>query len=246
MKTVFGNIKGGVGKSLLACNAAVVLGLGRRQRSGEVLLIDGDVQASSTAFTDVRAETMGGDIGYDCVSMRGTAIRSQMPSIERKYDDIVIDCGGQDNPSLRAAMTIADRLVVPLPPRSVDEWALEKLFTLIGEVTDLVNTKLQTMLLINMADPQGSDNEAVKSAIRADYFNDADALPPGTEIVDPVIVRRKAFPDAFADGRSIVEHRPADRKGIDELLSVMAVVYTNDRKGIDDGHTTESTIARCA
>ncbi len=189
-------------------------------------MIDDDVQASSTASTEVRAETTDSQIGYDCVSMRGTAIRSQMPSIERKYDDIVIDCGGQDNPPLRAAMTIADRLV--------------------GEVTDLVNPKLQTMLLINMADPQGSDNDAVKAAIRADYFENSDILPAGTEIIDPVIVRRKAFPDAFTGGRSIVEQRPADRKGIDELLSVMAVVYKNDRKGIADGHTAESKIARCA
>lgn len=246
MITVIGNIKGGVGKSLIACNAAVMLGLGRKQRGGEVLLIDGDIQASSTAFTDIRAETTDGQIGYDCVSMRGTAIRTQMPSLKRKYDDIVIDCGGQDNPSLRAAMTISDRLVVPLPPRSVDEWALDKLFTLIGEVTDLVNPNLRTMLLINMADPQGNDNEGVKEAIRADYLSDPERLPPNTEIVEPVIVRRKAFPDAFADGRSIVEHRPADRKGIDELLAVMAVVYKNDRKGLDDGYTAESTVARCA
>lgn len=243
MITLIGSIKGGVGKSLLAANTAVVLALGRQQRSGDVLLIDGDVQASSTSFSDMRAETLGREIGYDCVSMRGPSIRTQMPSIKRKYKDIVIDCGGQDNPSLRAAMTVADKLLVPVPPRSVDEWALQKLIDMICEVTELVNPNLETLLLINMADPQGNDNEGVKEAIRADYLTDPDRLPQNTKIVDPVIVRRKAFSDAFGEGLSIIEHRPADRKGIDELLEVMAVVYTSDRKVIHNGYKTESKVA---
>jgi chromosome partitioning protein len=47
-----GNIKGGVGKTLLACNIAVALS----QQGRDVLLIDGDDQASAATFARIRAE----------------------------------------------------------------------------------------------------------------------------------------------------------------------------------------------
>ena len=245
--TVVGNGKGGVGKSLIACNMAVVLSLAKDKGPIRVLLIDGDVQASATMFTDMRAETVGPDVGYDCVSIRGAAIRNQMRSLAEKYDHVIVDCGGRDNPSLRAAVTVADRLVIPVPPRSVDEWALAGMVELVQEARAVINPNLKSHVVINMADPQGVDNEAVKAAIETDYLtppedlDDPDAwIDPGVEIVSPVIVKRKPFADAFGAGLSIAEHRPADRKAIDELLQVMAVVYTQDTRGKADGHSIES------
>lgn len=231
--TVVGNGKGGVGKSLIACNIAVVLSLAQTKPKSKVLLIDGDVQASTTMFADVRAENIGDEIGFDCVSIRGNAIRNQMRSLAAKYDHVIVDCGGRDNPSLRAAVTVADRLIIPVPPRSVDEWALASMVDMIQEAKQLINPSLKNYVLINMADPQGSDNDDVKAAIKADYLTPPDDLgdrdewvDPNISVLGPVIVKRKSFADAFGAGLSIAEHRPADRKAIDELLAFMAVVYT--------------------
>ena len=47
-----GNIKGGVGKTLLAVNIAAVLA----HRGRDVLLIDGDEQGSAATFAGIRAE----------------------------------------------------------------------------------------------------------------------------------------------------------------------------------------------
>ncbi len=245
--TVVGNGKGGVGKSLLACNIAVVLSLAKEKGPVRVLLIDGDVQASATMFSDMRAETIGPDLGYDCVSIRGPAIRNQMKSLVEKYDHVIVDCGGRDNPSLRAAVTVADRLIIPVPPRSVDEWALASMVDLVQEARSLINPNLKSHVLINMGDPQGNDNEAVKAAIEADYLtrpydlDDPEAwTDPNISILDPVVVKRKPFADAFGAGLSIVEHRPVDQKAIDELLQVMRVVYTKDSKGRSNGHSIKS------
>ena len=39
-----------------------------------------------------------------------------------KYDHIIIDVGGRDTGSLRAALTVADAILIPFQPRSVDLW----------------------------------------------------------------------------------------------------------------------------
>jgi chromosome partitioning protein len=68
-----GNIKGGVGKTMLAVNIAVALA----QRGRDVLLIDGDDQASAATFARIRAE-LPIKSGFTTVQLQGAAIRQQM------------------------------------------------------------------------------------------------------------------------------------------------------------------------
>lgn len=247
MIVTIGNIKGGVGKSTLAANMAIVLAMARAEQGRDVLLVDGDGQSSATAFTNMRADTLDGYIGYTCVSLKGSAIRSQMAALRGKYADILVDCGGTDNPSLRAAMTVSDRLIIPVAPRSVDAWALEGMIELVREVRETINPALQSFILVNLADPQGHDNDAVKEIIAADYLTPPDDLTEaagwsdtGVSILQPVIVRRKPFSDAFGRGLSIIEHRPRDPKAIEEFLAVMSVIYHRDAQGMYDDYSTKA------
>jgi len=41
-------------------------------------------------------------------------------------------------------------------------------------------------------------------------------------------VRRKAFPNAAAQGKGVGEYTPRDPKAIDELTALMAFIYQND------------------
>ena len=54
-----GNVKGGVGKTTLAVNLAILWAQQRR----DVLLIDGDEQATAMAFTELRTGARG-EPGY--------------------------------------------------------------------------------------------------------------------------------------------------------------------------------------
>ena len=104
-----GNVKGGVGKTTLAVNLAIALILKGR----EVLLVDGDEQATAMEFTHLRSLGKGspeepGQPGYTAVALHGTAIRTQVRQLAPKYDDVIIDVGGRDTGSLRAALTVAD------------------------------------------------------------------------------------------------------------------------------------------
>lgn len=64
------------------------------------------------AFTPLRADEFATP-GYTAVSLRGPAIRTQIPRLRGKYQRIIIDEGGRDTSSLRAALTFEGILVVP-------------------------------------------------------------------------------------------------------------------------------------
>jgi cellulose biosynthesis protein BcsQ len=55
---------------------------------------------------------------FTTVQLHGAAIRLQMRSLAERYDEIVIDVGGRDTGSLRAALTVADMILIPFQPRT--------------------------------------------------------------------------------------------------------------------------------
>ena len=121
-----GNIKGGVGKTTLAVNFAISQAL----RGQDVLLVDGDEQGTARAFTQLRAESLGAP-GYTAVALHGSELRTQIRLLQSKYGQIIVDVGGRDTASLRAALTVADILVVPVLPATFDVWSLDPLSDLI-------------------------------------------------------------------------------------------------------------------
>jgi chromosome partitioning protein len=205
-----GNIKGGVGKTTLAVNLAIV----RAAAGRDVLLVDGDEQRTALTFTDLRTDQLG-QPGYTAVSLQGAALRTQIRQLANKYDDIVIDVGGRDTGSLRAALTIAETLLIPVQPRSFDIWAVEQMADLVNEARE-VNDNLQAFIILNAADAQGKDNEDAAAALKE---------MSGLTFLPGMIGRRKSFPNAAAAGRAVTEHTPKDAKAIEELTSLVATLY---------------------
>jgi chromosome partitioning protein len=207
---VVANTKGGVGKSTLATNIAVT-----RANSGRsVLLIDGDEQKTSMIFTEVRTERLG-ESDYTAVSLQGASIRTQGRLLSRNYEDVVIDVGGRDTASLRAALTIADIVLIPVQPKSFDLWALDTMIELITEAKE-INDNLSPLVVLNAADPAGHDNEDTLEAIKN---------MPGLHVLQNTIGRRKVFSNASATGRGITEYQPRDYKAIEELNSLVQSLY---------------------
>jgi chromosome partitioning protein len=197
-----GNVKGGVGKTTLTVNLTICEALRRR----DVLLVDGDEQGTARAFTQLRAEALGVP-GYTAVSLRGAEIRTQVSQLRNKYQRILIDVGGRDTSSLRAALTIADALVVPVLPATFDVWSLDPLQELIREARE-INTELRAFVLLNAADPFGKNNDEAAAIIRAKEEFEYFPYP---------IARRKVFRNAAAAGLSVMEHRPVDGKAANEF-----------------------------
>jgi chromosome partitioning protein len=84
MVLAVGTVKGGVGKTTLAVNLAIV----RPDEGKDVLLVDGDEQGTALLFTQLRTERMGRP-GYTAVSLHGAVLRTQIRQLAPKYDDII-------------------------------------------------------------------------------------------------------------------------------------------------------------
>lgn len=224
-----GNIKGGVGKSTLACNITVALAL---PQNGSVLLIDGDKQGSAADFAQSRADQLGA-AGFTCVRAQGKEVVNQVMTMREKFDHIIIDAGGQDNPSLRAGLAVSDKVLVPVAPRSFETWALEGMAALIEEA-GITNPKLQAFAVLNLAFPRGSDNAQTQDIIREDY--------PNLSLIEPPIVQRKAFSDGAGQGLSVLETRPRNTDAIGELIGLLTGlgVNQNDMKVIYNGRTKKA------
>ena len=208
MILTIGNIKGGVGKTTLAVNLTISYALSGR----DVLLVDGDEQYTAMTFTELRTN-LRENPGYTAVRLQGNSLRTQVRQLTNKYDDIIIDVGGRDTGSLRAALTITDLILIPVQPRSFDIWALEQVKTLIEEAQSI--NDLIPLVVLNAADAQGQDNAEAANIISE--IKEFTLLPI-------TIGRRKAFSNAVAMGCSVLEHNPKDIKAIQEINSLTNLI----------------------
>ena len=214
-----GNIKGGVGKSTLACNIAVLLSAVRKT---PVVLIDGDKQGSSAEFTAMREMKNEAGAGYVCSRAVGSEVRQQAKGLAEQFGTVIVDAGGQNNPALRAALTVSDMVLIPVLPKSFEAWSLDAMAELVAEVRETVNPNLKAFAFVNMGFPTGGDNQFVQALVREDH--------PAFEMVPHAICHRKTFSDNAGRGLGIGEGKPRDLKAVEEFLNVMndCGVYHDD------------------
>ena len=193
MIVTIGNTKGGVGKTTLALNLAVA----RAREGRDVLLVDGDRQAS--ALTAVAARDQGGHSpAIACAGYPDDRIlRSQVQLKAPKYDDVLIDAGGRDS----TALTLCDALLVPIVPRSLDVWALDDMVSLIEE-TAALRGDFAALAVLNLADPRGRDNEIAAELVAGNAALRSLPTP---------VRRRMAVASAAGLGLGAAEFRPTDR-----------------------------------
>ncbi|WP_310622458.1 AAA family ATPase [Flexibacterium corallicola] len=209
------SIKGGVGKTTLACNLAAHLA--KTHGGDKVLVMDADKQGTANDFTTIRYENpeLPDAAKFDCIKVGKGDMRRQVRSNRKNYQHIVIDVGGQDNGPLRAALLEADKMVVPTPPRSFDLWALDGLSEMLLEARE-VNEGLQTQAVINFGRDRGPDNQKSIDHIKETY--------PQFNIIDPVIVKREVWAEAAGHGLSVTEAKPYNPKASHEHNAFLSAI----------------------
>jgi len=213
MIIVSGGIKGGSGKTTVATNLAIIRAMDGKK---DVLLVDGDDQETATDFTDLR-QSQFEESGYTGVKITGKALREQLKKVSAKYDDIIVDVGGRDTTGQRAALTVADILVVPFVPRSFDIWTIDAVSNLVSEIRE-VNPRLRAYTFLNRADPRGQDNEDAATAIQK-----SEQL----KFVDAPLGNRKAFGNAASAGLAVTELKPEDPKAVEEMLNLYRFIFAS-------------------
>jgi len=215
MIVVVGGIKGGSGKTTIATNLAVM-----RSASKKVLLVDADEQRSAWDWSQQRDHLLTPvlnpskpriskgpetDLTFVTVCMAGKAIYSNLLRMKEDYDDIIVDTGGRDTTSQRAAISVADVLILPFKPSSIDIWTMVPIKDILDEC---LNPRLKVYAVISQADAKGKDNEEAIGILN-DFQN--------VTILKTMIGNRKAFRNAAADGLGVIELDPCDKKAVQEM-----------------------------
>ncbi|WP_128546665.1 AAA family ATPase [Larkinella soli] len=209
-----GGIKGGSGKTTVAVNLTLRLA----RLPPDVLLVDADDQETATDFTAWRDETLNGATNYTAVKLTGESVRSQILKLRDKYDYVVIDTGGRDTTSQRAALSVSDVYLVPFNPRSFDIWTLQRVEQLILEIQAVRTVPLRAFAFLNRADFKGSDNRDA-----ADLLSRSEPLL----FLDTSLGNRKAFSHASARGLSVTELTPPDPKAVAETERLFQALLTH-------------------
>mgnify|MGYP000073147325 CR=1 FL=1 len=205
-----GGIKGGTGKTTIAVNLGIALALA----SKDVLLVDADDQGTATDFAALRNQQRETLVSYTSIQLAGKAVREQVLKLKNKFNFIIIDTGGRDTTSQRAALSVSDILLIPLAPRSFDMWTIDLISRLIEEIA-VINPALQAFSFLNRADVRGHENMTAQ-----EILSEKDNIT----MLPVVISNRKAFSDACALGNAVVENIKKNQKASLEIENLINFV----------------------
>lgn len=220
-----GGIKGGTGKSTISANLAVL-----SARSGrETLLVDTDDQQTTMTWAAARGEREG-VTSVTTIYLSGKQARPELLRLSEKYDTVIIDAGARDTTTQRAAMSVAETVLLPFPPRGPDLWTLDAVEETIKEIRS-INAQMRALLFVNRAEAVGDDNREAEEAF-AEYAETFERLPVR-------VGNRKGIASAHLMGLGACEAKRPDVKAVSELEALFryvvdtATVQAEHRDGIE-------------
>jgi len=216
VKIVVINVKGGVGKSTIACNLACISAI----KNKKTILIDSDIQMSSMKFRQTRSDAAP---QFQAYSILTPTIHKDIDDLEADY--IIIDAGGRDTKVMRSAISASDCAIIPLTPSQFDIWSSEDTFKMLDEVLPY-KTVMPVMLLNQVIYGTQLSKDVV------DVFNsfvDRYHFSP----LDNRLYNRVAFKESISEGLSVVEMKGEKyRKAGEEMYAV----YDEIVRSIEKGH----------
>jgi chromosome partitioning protein len=190
MILLVGNLKGGTGKSTIAFNLAVWAVHQQRK----VLLVDADPQGTSSDLLEMRRENGHQPVVFG-LSTDESRLSEDVGRVKDIFEDIIIDIAAGDRVGFKAALTIADCLLIPLLPGQSDVWAVSNVLDVLEEVGD-VNPHLKVMGVINKADTRGGkETEETAEAMKE----------LGVDLLPVTLGYRVVFRRSLPEGLGVIE-----------------------------------------
>lgn len=209
MILLLGGEKGGTGKSTLSTNLAVWLA----RRGGDVILVDTDRQRTSSHFVDRRNSDSSLPTVH-CAEKYGN-VYDTLRDLSTRYEYVLVDAGGRDSEELRTAMVAAHKLYVPLKASQPDVETSVHMNDLV-KLARGMNPRLDANLVISM----GPTNPSVHEDQEA-----AEILSELTQFrMSSIVIReRKAYRDAMAEGKGVIEMN--NDKAIAEIEALASEIF---------------------
>lgn len=207
MITVVGSLKGGSGKSTVTFNLGVWLAMA----DIKVQLVDIDPQATLTDVVEVRQEE-----GFDPplrVLDKGALTKEQLHAA----DETLIDVGTADMESMRIALSLCDRVIVPVQPSQADIWSVQRYIRMVRSVER--DAPPDVLGFINRGDTHHAVRETNEAAA-------ALVSLPGIRFIRPRLSQRTVFRRSFSEGLAVFELQSRG-KAAREFLALAAALYSN-------------------
>ncbi|WP_448565826.1 AAA family ATPase [Thalassotalea ganghwensis] len=206
MMILVGGEKGGSGKSCLAQNLAVYFA---RDKQAIVLMVDCDPQRTTSDWIQARNADPSLP-AINCIQLYGK-IRNDLLSLNQHYDYVIVDCGGQDNLALRAAMSVADHVIIPLRPKRRDLKTVPHMEDMLS-TCKMVNPKMLASFVITQcpALPTQAGRIIEAKEVCSSY---------GINVLNAVTYNRNVYDDSEESGSSVLENDPTG-KAAEEMKAI--------------------------
>jgi len=208
MLTVVGNLKGGTGKSTVAFNLAVWLA---HDKTG-VKAFDLDPQCTLLDVNEVRIED-----GYEPAFEVSTDLDELIAMSKDKTlkQPIIVDMSATNMPAMEKAISLADRILIPVQPSQADVWSTQRFLKIVRDNIDKDN-KTEVLGFINRADTHIGVRETEEAA-------QALQMMQGVKAMDIRLYQRTAYRRSFSEGLGVFELDPMGKasKEMKKLATIL-------------------------
>jgi len=206
MITVIGNLKGGTGKSTVTFNLAVWLAA--QQKS--VTVFDLDPQATLSDVIEVRSSE-----DYE----PQLSLKNNLNELSKnKNSEVLIDVGTADMDAFKSAITVADRVVIPITPSQADIWSTQRFMKIVRDSSSKKKTP-KLFGFINRADTHRGVRETNETAQAIKGLRDL-------ALVDIRWHQRTAYRRSFSEGLAVFEMEPRS-KAATEVNQLATILYSS-------------------
>lgn len=145
------NGKGGCGKSTIA----TALAAEAHRRGLRTLLVDCD----APQFTALRWTKAGGDVA-------GVAVANvaDVPRLGAAFELVIVDTAGRDDSTMRAAIMLADLVVVPVQPTPPDLWAAADTIAVVKQAA-ILRPELAAGIVLSRVDARTTYGRTIRGAL---------------------------------------------------------------------------------
>lgn len=212
MIILIGGEKGGTGKTTLVTNIAALA----VKEGKDFLLVDTDKQGSASAWCAVRDENETAKRVAN-IQKFGEKLGHEIKALKEKYANILIDAGGQNSIELRSALTVADKIFIPVQAGQFDIWTLGVMNSLVNNA-QVINPNLQAYVVINRGPTNHTSTEVPEVVEVLDDFENLN-------LARSVIHERIAFRKAAKEGLGVTELSRLDLKACSEMEELYKEIY---------------------
>ncbi len=182
--------KGGAGKTTLAAHLAIAF----LEQGLRVAVVDIDPQESLLNWFKQRAQ-LEGEFGPNVRAAQGWRVESEVRTLARDHDVIIIDSPPHAETEAKIAMRSADLVIVPLQPSPMDLWATGK------TVEQVAGQGSRGLLVLNRVPARAKIAEEMTKATQT----------MGAELAHARLGNRVAFAAAMLAGKGVTEAASSSR-----------------------------------